>query len=103
VIDCTGVYSGFEMATQIVKPTGKIILKSTIAGTQKVNLSSLVVDEITFIGSRCGPFQSAIRLLQDQQIDVKSLISATYPLDEGLTAFNKASTKEVLKILLKIT
>jgi threonine dehydrogenase-like Zn-dependent dehydrogenase len=103
VIDCTGVDSGFKLAMQIVKPLGKIVLKSTIAETQNINLSSFVVNEITFIGSRCGPFPSAIKLLKNNQVDVKSLISTIYPLDEGLVAFKKASSKEVLKILLKIT
>lgn len=101
VIDCTGTSAGFEMARHIVKPMGKIILKSTIAGEQEINLSSLVVDEITLIGSRCGTFTSAIRLLQNKQVEVKALISSIYSLEEGLTAFTEASSKEVLKVLLK--
>ncbi len=102
VIDCTGTVTGFEMANKIVKPTGKIVLKSTIAAKQNINFSSLVINEITLIGSRCGPFTSAIKLLKDKQIEVKALISATYPLEEGLTAFKQASTKGVLKVLLSI-
>lgn len=100
VIDCTGTAAGFEMANKIIKPTGKIVLKSTIAGTQNINFSSLVVNEITLIGSRCGSFTSAIRLLKDRQVEVETLISGIYPLEEGLTAFKKASTRGVLKVLL---
>jgi len=102
VIDCTGSATGFKMATQMVKPTGKIVLKSTIAGTQNINFSPLVVDEITIIGSRCGPFTSAIKLLKAKQVEIKPLISAIYTLNEGLIAFKKAATKGVLKVLLKI-
>ncbi|MFH1562801.1 MAG: alcohol dehydrogenase catalytic domain-containing protein [Nitrospirota bacterium] len=102
VIDCTGRMSGFEMAQQIVKPMGKIILKSTIVANSNINLSSLVVNEITLIGSRCGPFKQAIELLRDKKVEVTSLISATYPLEEGLVAFEKAQDKEALKILLKM-
>lgn len=102
VIDCTGRISGFEMAQQIVRPTGKIILKSTIAANPNVNLSSLVVNEITLIGSRCGPFRQAIELLKDKKVEVKPLISAGYPLEEGLIAFEKARDKGALKILLKM-
>jgi threonine dehydrogenase-like Zn-dependent dehydrogenase len=65
-------------------------------------MSSLVVDEITLIGSRCGPFSPALELLAKNQIDVTYLIQANYPLSEGLAAFAKAQTKGVLKVLLEM-
>src|SRR6185437_6880789 len=65
VIDCTGSASGFEAAMQIVRPRGTIVLKSTVAQGKPLNLAPLVVDEITVIGSRCGPFREAIRALSE--------------------------------------
>ncbi len=102
VVDCTGHPGGFTAARGMVKPRGTLVLKSTFHGDVEVNLSMLVVDEITLVGSRCGPFAPALRLLEDGLVDVESLISATYPLDEGLTAFEQAQKKGTLKVLLKI-
>ncbi|NIO68059.1 MAG: zinc-binding dehydrogenase, partial [Anaerolineae bacterium] len=102
VVDCTGHPSGFAAARGLVKPRGTLVLKSTFHGDVEVNLSMLVVDEITLIGSRCGPFAPALRLLERGLVDVESLISATYPLDEGLAAFEQAQEKGTLKVLLDL-
>jgi threonine dehydrogenase-like Zn-dependent dehydrogenase len=75
VVEATGTPGGFATARQIVRPRGTIVLKSTYQGEAlPVNLTSIVVDEITMMGSRCGPFEPAIRLLANQQINVESLI-----------------------------
>ena len=102
VVDCTGHPSGFAAARGLVKPRGTLVLKSTFHGDVEVNLSMLVVDEITLVGSRCGPFAPALRLLERGLVDVESLISATYPLDEGLAAFERAQKKGMLKVLLEM-
>ena len=102
VVDCTGHPSGFAAARGLVKPRGTLVLKSTFHGDMEVNLSMLVVDEITLIGSRCGPFAPALRLLERGLVDVESLISATYLLDEGLAAFERAQDKGILKVLLTL-
>ncbi len=100
VVDCTGQPDGFEAARRMLKPRGRFVLKSTFHGSVEVNLSSLVVDEVTLVGSRCGPFAPALRLLERQLIAVEPLISAVYPLEKGLEAFRQAQTREVLKVLL---
>jgi len=76
-------------------------MKSTYAGELTFNASSLVVDEITIIGSRCGPFAPALRLLADRSIDVRPLITATYPLDDAITAFEHAQRPGTLKVLVR--
>ena len=76
-------------------------MKSTYAGELKVNASSLVVDEITLIGSRCGPFDKAIDLLAARKIDVRDLIDATYPLDKAITAFGHAQRSGAMKVLVQ--
>jgi threonine dehydrogenase-like Zn-dependent dehydrogenase len=101
-VDCTGNPEGFITARRALRPRGKLILKSTYAGNLSIDASSLVVDEITLIGSRCGPFIPALKLLATGKVDVKSLIHGHYSLSQGLEAFEKAKTKGVLKVLLEM-
>jgi threonine dehydrogenase-like Zn-dependent dehydrogenase len=103
VVDCTGHPDGFALARSLVRPRGTLVLKSTFAGPQEVALTPLVVDEITLVGSRCGPFAPALRLLRRHLVDVRSLIAATYTIDDGLAAFQRARTKGTLKVLVRMT
>lgn len=100
VIDCTGQAEGFAAARAMVRPRGTLVLKSTFHGQNEVNLTSIVVDEVTLVGSRCGPFAPALRLLATGLVDVRSLIAATYPLEQGLAAFDHARGKGALKVLV---
>lgn len=103
VVDVTGAPTGFGLARQLVRPGGTLVLKSTFAGTlPDFDLSSLVVDEITLLGSRCGPFLPAIRLLQQGLIQVQPLIQARYPLHDAVAALAHAQKRGVLKVLLEI-
>ena len=101
-IECTGNPTGFEMARQALRPRGILVLKSTYAGELIFDASALVVDEITLIGSRCGPFKPALELLAKHDIDVEPLIEAHYSLDEGLAAFETAQQQGTLKVLLQM-
>lgn len=101
VVEATGQESGFFTARQLVRPKGTMVIKSTFAGAlTQFDLSSLVVDEITLLGSRCGPFAPALRLLARQEIDIDSLVSASYPLANATAAFDHAARRGVLKVLL---
>ncbi|MCL4506787.1 MAG: alcohol dehydrogenase catalytic domain-containing protein [Chloroflexi bacterium] len=102
VVECTGASAGFDLARRMLRPRGTLVLKSTFEGLTTANLTALVVDEITLVGSRCGPFASALRLLSTRQVDVAPLIHARYPLDQGLAAFQHAQQHGVLKVLLDI-
>ncbi len=102
VVEATGNPGGFDLARRAVRPRGKLVLKSTYAGDLTANFSSLVVDEITLTGSRCGPFPPALRLLAAGRVDPSPLISARYPLSEGLQAFEHAAQPGVFKVLLEI-
>ena len=101
-IDCTGNPEGFNTARRALRPRGTLILKSTYAGNLSLDASALVVDEITLIGSRCGPFVPALELLATEKVNVQSLIQGIYPLSLGLEAVEKAKTKGVLKVLLEM-
>lgn len=99
VVEATGTFTGFETAMQKVRPRGTIVLKSTVAARNALNLAPLVINEITVVGSRCGPFPAALQALRDD-IDVRPLISAVYPFDKALDALARAQEPEALKILL---
>lgn len=100
VVDCTGSASGFELAMQMLRPRGTLVLKSTVAAGKALNLAPLVIDEITVIGSRCGPFREAIRALADKSIDVVSLIHRRMRIEQGVEAMALAGRPGVLKVLL---
>jgi threonine dehydrogenase-like Zn-dependent dehydrogenase len=99
VIDCTGNAEGFATALELVRPRGTIVLKSTYAGLPQIDLSRVAVDEVSVVGSRCGPFEAALRIIPE--VDVQSMIERIYPLDEALTAFEHATHRGVLKVLLR--
>jgi len=101
VVEATGSPSGFSLAKQAIRPRGTLVLKSTYKGEMNVNFSSIVVDEINIIGSRCGPFEPALRLMESNQVDPSVLIDAQYPLDDALKAFEHAAESGVLKVLVE--
>lgn len=90
VVDATGAPEGFAMARALVRPRGTLVLKSTFHGETPIAFSPLVVDEITLVGSRCGPFQTAIDALAGGRIQVKPLIEGIYPLERFEEAFEHA-------------
>ncbi len=99
-IDTTGSPVGFEVARNALRPRGTLVVKSTYVGKLQLDFSSIVVDEINIVGSRCGPFEPALELLYLNKIDPTPLISASYPLTNGLMAFNDAVRPGSFKILL---
>ena len=101
VVEATGSISGFETALALTKPRGTLVLKSTVAASKEFNLAPIVIDEITVLGSRCGQFGAALRLLKSNKIDFSPLISARYKADEAIEAFEKNKEKETLKVLLE--
>jgi len=101
VVEATGSPGGFSLARQAIRPRGTLILKSTYKGDMSVNFSSIVVDEINIIGSRCGPFEPALRLMESRQVDPTVLIANEFKLGEALKAFERAAETGVLKVLLR--
>jgi len=101
IIEATGTPDGFLWARKSVRPRGKIILKSTYLGDIQVNFSGIVVDEISIIGSRCGPFEPALQLLEVNRVDPTPLIEAIYSLEQGTIAFEHAAKPGALKVLIQ--
>jgi len=101
VVEATGSPSGFDLARQALRPRGTLVLKSTYRGEMTLNWSPFVVDEITIVGSRCGPFEPALRLLEKQEVDPTPLIAGRYPLSAALEAYETARQPGMLKVLLE--
>ncbi|MEM6561515.1 MAG: alcohol dehydrogenase catalytic domain-containing protein [Planctomycetota bacterium] len=100
VVDCTGSAAGLELALELCRPRGTVVLKSTVADPKPMNLAKAVVDEITIVGSRCGPFRDAIATLADGSVDVASLIHKRMKLDNAVEALELAGKPGVLKVIL---
>ena len=103
VVEASGSESGFATALDLLKPRGRMVLKSTFQGKTNLEMWRVVVDEITITGSRCGRFAPALRLLEKGQVTVEDLISEEFALTEGVRAMNRAAEKGVMKVLLSMT
>ena len=101
-VEATGTAGGFETSMALTKPRGILVLKSTVATGKELNLAPIVIDEITVLGSRCGQFPPALRLLENQRINFKPFITKTYSIDDALEAFEANKAKDSIKILIKI-
>ena len=102
VVEATGSITGFETSVSCVKPRGTLVLKSTIAASKELNLAPIVINEITILGSRCGRFEPAMRLIASGKIDFSQMISKIYPIEQAVEAFDANNAKDTIKILLKI-
>lgn len=102
VVEATGSASGFETSMALTKPRGVLVLKSTVATGKELNLAPIVINEITVLGSRCGQFGPALRLLENKRIDFAPFISGAYPIENALDAFEANKSKDTLKILIKL-
>jgi threonine dehydrogenase-like Zn-dependent dehydrogenase len=102
VVDCTGSRSGIEAAMKVARPGGKIVLKTTVARKSSLDLNHVVINELSLIGSRCGPFKPALDAIKSRSVDLYPLISDIFSIDDGERAFQVASRKGVLKVVLRI-
>ena len=100
VVEATGSPQGWELGLRLVKPRGTLVLKSTFHEQIAFNPAPIVVDEITVVGSRCGRFEPALRLLRSGKLRLTEMIADRMPLKEAPKAFETAARKGVLKVLL---
>ncbi len=101
VVEATGTAAGFEQAVAATRPRGTLVLKSTVAEPAPTHLAPLVIDEITVVGSRCGPFPPALRALETGSVDVRSLVSDRLPLGRADEALCRAAEPGMLKVLIE--
>lgn len=102
VVDATGSPEGLETAMQAVRPRGVIVLKSTHAAGGELNLAPLVINEVTVVGSRCGPFPDAIEALAEGSVDVSPLVTGRFALREAPAALGAAGRAEHIKVLIDV-
>ena len=100
VVEATGSQEGLKQAVAMMRPRGTLVMKSTVHGTVTLDTAPIVVNEITMVGSRCGRFEPALRLLRERKVRVEDLIAEVFPLAEAPRAFRHAATRGVLKVLL---
>lgn len=103
VIEVTGTQAGLPIAISAVRPTGTIVLKSTFAEALSVDLSPLVVQEITMMGSRCGPFEKSLALLASGDIALGHLIGTRYSLQQAPAGFAEAARPGSGKVIVQMT
>ena len=100
VVEATGSQAGFQRALDLVRPEGTLVLKTTVAGATPMNFAVPVINEVKIIGSRCGPFRPALEALALGNVEVRPMITETYPLSEALTALERARAADVMKVLI---
>jgi threonine dehydrogenase-like Zn-dependent dehydrogenase len=103
VVDCTGSPAGLPTALNLVRPRGTIVLKTTVAGDQTMAWAAAVIDEVTIVGSRCGPFDRALAALEAGEISVLPLRSGRFDLARGVEALEHAAARPALKVLLDVS
>lgn len=101
VVEATGSPAGMGRALALVRPRGIIVWKSTHHAPARFDAAPLVVNEVTVVGSRCGPFAPALELLASRRVDVRPLVSAELPLDDAAKALRLAGRRGVKKVLLR--
>ena len=101
VVDSTGSAEGLQQAVAMTRPRGTVILKSTVHGHVAIDTAPVIVNEITLVGSRCGRFEPALRMLSKGKLQVGDMISEIMPLNDAPNAFSRAAERGVLKILLR--
>ncbi|MGA2181891.1 MAG: alcohol dehydrogenase catalytic domain-containing protein [Bryobacteraceae bacterium] len=100
-VDATGSAEGLRQAAAMTRPRGTLIMKSTVHGLVSLDTAPLIVNEITLVGSRCGRFEPALKLLRSGKVNVEDMISGEYPLSQAPAAFARAAEKGVMKVLLR--
>jgi len=101
IVEVTGSPEGFELSRSLTRARGTLVLKSTFAGDVSLNLSKLVVDEITVVGSRCGNYPAGLRALSSGLVQVSEMVDSVFSLEQGLDAIERAGQPGVLKVLIR--
>jgi len=102
VVEATGSPSGMQLAIQLTRPRGTLVLKSTYHGPLSFDAAPLVIDELQLIGSRCGPFSPALAALGAARLRPEPLIDASFALRDAERALAHAAAPGILKVLVEV-
>lgn len=98
VVDCTGTPEGLELAMALVRPRGKIILRTSsmapgVGGPapatpwgRAVDLSPIVHNEVDLIGAHAGSIAEALTILTRKDVLVEPLITRKVRLESAIEA-----------------
>jgi threonine dehydrogenase-like Zn-dependent dehydrogenase len=100
VVEATGSIAGFERALELVRPEGTVVLKSTVAGETPMHFALPVINEVSIVGSRCGPFRPALEALAMGTIEVRPLVTEEYGIADAEHALQRAAAPDVMKVLI---
>lgn len=102
VVDCAGSDTGLAAALALVRPRGTIVMKTTVAAEHRIALAPIVIDEVTLVGSRCGPFAKAIKAIEQGRFQLDNFVSGRFALEDYRAAFDRAKEKDALKVILEV-
>ncbi|MBM4062526.1 MAG: alcohol dehydrogenase [Planctomycetes bacterium] len=102
-VEATGDPTVLARLLPLVRPRGTIVLKTTAEQPAEIDLGPFVVRELRLVGSRCGRFRPALDALAGGLVDARGLVSARYPLGDGVAAFQHAAEPGVLEVLVRCT
>ena len=103
VVEATGSPTGIREALELVRPEGTVIVKTTSHSPSQIDLSTVTVNEIHLLGSRCGDIDLALRFLENNRVDVLPLVEKIYSISGFTGAFAHAAKKGSLKVLIDPT
>ncbi|MBX9600778.1 MAG: alcohol dehydrogenase catalytic domain-containing protein [Bryobacteraceae bacterium] len=100
VVDATGSAEGLQTAVTMVQPRGTVVMKSTVHEAVTIHTAPMIVNEVTLVGSRCGRFEPAMRLIKSGKLNLDAMIADRFLLADAPRAFRRAAEKGVLKVML---
>lgn len=94
LFECSGVAKALAAAVPALRP-GAIIMQLGLGGDMTLPVQAMTAREIELRGSFRfhEEFFTAVKLMQGGRIDVKPLITQTFPLSDALRAFDTASDR----------
>jgi threonine dehydrogenase-like Zn-dependent dehydrogenase len=100
-VEATGSAEGLKTAVAMTRPRGTVVMKSTVHGDTALDMAPAIVNEVTLVGSRCGRFEPALKLIGSGRLLLDPMIDAEFALSDAPAAFARAMTTGVLKVLLR--
>ncbi|MEI6456963.1 MAG: alcohol dehydrogenase catalytic domain-containing protein [bacterium] len=100
-VDCSGDPHGIKTAMLHLFPRGRLVLKTTVADPEKIDLNQIVINEYEVIGSRCGAFDPALSLLSQNLVNPEPLVSKTFDFNDIFTAIDFARKPSTIKVLIR--
>jgi len=100
IMEISGSPSGFDLAMSAIQAEGTIVAESVFTHKYDIDISKVVVDELTIVGSRCGDISDAVKLISEGHIEVTDLISGIFPLSQADKAFARDREKDSIKVML---